>query len=420
MLKLDQQSQVTSQHTPQQPYNQELEQHHESKMYMSLNYHKTHQQTYSQANQFSQHSKLFDLRKKYLKNREDTQRRSVSHHSRIPPNRSPPKTQQTKKQYSPKQENYPVQQKKKTVPVSKNLGSNLRNILKTNFAQQPIYEENPQNENIRKEYSQIVQIPNEYQSIDSYTFIKTLGIGATAEVKMARHKDLEIDVAIKIYDKKKMNNMHLKNLEREVEILNQLKHPNIINLYHMYENDKSIYLIMEYSSPTNLEIFMKGRPFKRINEDEAKIIFRQIIDAIYYMHQQDICHRDLKFENLLIDYNTRKIKLIDFGYSIKINGKQTCSCGTPQYMAPELVKKGSYDQSVDIWACGIILFKMVTGVFPFRGNSEKDLNKKICLGKIEYPSFVSFQVKQLITGMLKVDQKERLTIQEVQQSQWLQ
>ncbi|CAD8201605.1 unnamed protein product [Paramecium octaurelia] len=420
MLRLDQQQQVTSHPTPQQLYNQEFEQPHEPAMYMSLNYHKTHQQIYSQASQFSQHSKLFDLRKKYLKNREDTQRRSVSHHSRIPPNRSPPKTQQTKKQYSPKQENCPLQQKKKTPPVSKNLGSNLRNILKTNFAQQPIYEENPQNENIRKEYSQIVQIPEEYQSINSYTFLKTLGIGATAEVKMARHKDLEIDVAIKIYDKKKMNNMHLKNLEREVEILNQLKHPNIINLYHMNDNEKSIYLIMEYSSPTNLEMFMKGRPFKRINEDEAKIVFRQISDAVYYMHEQDICHRDLKFENLLIDYNTRKIKLIDFGYSIKVNGKQTCSCGTPQYMAPELVKKGSYDQSVDIWACGVILFKMVTGVFPFRGNSEKDLNKKICLGKIEYPSFVSFQAKQLISGMLKVDPKERLTMQEVQQSQWLQ
>lgn len=91
---------------------------------------------------------------------------------------------------------------------------------------------------------------------------------------MARNKELDIEVAIKIYDRKKMNNMHLKNLEREVEILNLIKHPNIINLYHTYENDKSIYLIMEYSSPINLETFMKGRPFKRINEDEAKILFR--------------------------------------------------------------------------------------------------------------------------------------------------
>lgn len=78
---------------------------------------------------------------------------------------------------------------------------------------------------------------------------------------------------------------------------------------------------MEYSSPTNLETFMKGRPFKRISEDEAKILFRQIADAVTYMHSLDICHRDLKFENLLIDYNTRKVKIIDFGYSVKVNGK---------------------------------------------------------------------------------------------------
>lgn len=91
-----------------------------------------------------------------------------------------------------------------------------------------------------------------------------LGAGATAEVKMAKHKDLDLDVAIKIYDKKKMTPMLVKNLSREVDILNSLKHPNIINLYHTIDNDKSIYLVMEYSSPTNLETFMKGKPFKRI------------------------------------------------------------------------------------------------------------------------------------------------------------
>ncbi|CAD8097236.1 unnamed protein product [Paramecium sonneborni] len=419
MIHFDQQKQITLQTSPEEYFNQEYDQATETNMYQSLNYQKSHLPLNSQTFLPNQHSKLYDLKKKYLKNREDTHRRSVSFHNKMQTNKSPIKSQQTKRQCSPKQENYQPLQKKKTMPVQKNLGNNLRNILKSNYQQQVSYGENPENVIIRKEYSQLIEIPIENQEINSYCFIKTLGIGATAEVKMAKHRELDIEVAIKIYDRKKMNNMHLKNLEREVEILNLIKHPNIINLYHTYENDKQIFLIMEYSSPINLETFMKGRPFKRINEDEAKILFRQIADAVAYMHKLNISHRDLKFENLLIDYNTRKVKIIDFGYSIKIDTKQTCSCGTPQYMAPELVKKNAYDQSVDVWACGVILFKILTGVFPFRGNSEKDLYKKICQAKLEYPSFVSNPARQLVSSMLRVDLNERISMQDVLLSQWL-
>lgn len=172
---------------------------------------------------------------------------------------------------------------------------------------------------------------------------------------------------------------------------------------------------MEYSSPTSLDCFMKGRPFKRVNEEEAKIIFRQIVDAMREMHSQNIAHRDMKLENILIDYQTRKVKIIDFGYSVRIepNQKQLISCGTPSYMAPEIVKKSPYDLSVDVWACGVILFKLLTGVFPFRGNSEKDLNKKIVTGKLEYPSFVNCGAKNLINLMLRLDPRDRITIQDV-------
>lgn len=130
------------------------------------------------------------------------------------------------------------------------------------------------------------------------------------------------------------------------------------------------------------------------------------------MHSEHIIHRDLKLDNILIDNNTKKVKVIDFGYSIrcKPNEKHTISCGTPSYMAPELVKKASYDSGVDIWACGIILYKILTGVFPFRAANEKDLAKKISLGKFEYPSFTSQSAKSLINNMLKLDYNDRISM----------
>lgn len=118
------------------------------------------------------------------------------------------------------------------------------------------------------------------QSLEMYWIGKTLGQGATAEVKMAKHRELDIPIAMKIYDKKKMSQQAQKNLEREVQILYQMKHPNIIRLHHQIVTDKQIYLVMEYTSPTCLNTYMRGRPYKRISEDDAKVIFKQLVDSV--------------------------------------------------------------------------------------------------------------------------------------------
>lgn len=140
-----------------------------------------------------------------------------------------------------------------------------------------------------------------------------------------------------------------------------------------------------------------------------------------YLHEKNILHRDIKLENILIDYTTKKIKLIDFGYSVIINPtiKAQVSCGTPSYMAPEIIRKSGYSFGADVWACGIILYKIATGVFPFRGNSEKELFRKILTGRMDFPSFISASCRSLILSMLKVDPAERVSISQVAENPWL-
>ncbi|CAD8104040.1 unnamed protein product [Paramecium sonneborni] len=291
------------------------------------------------------------------------------------------------------------------ISAQPSIGSHLRQILKQQFIPTSSTN-NIQNEIIRTQDTQLQEVPFELQDIKMYQILNVLGHGATAEVKMARHKMLDIVVAIKVYG----NNANIQLLEQEVLILQLLSHPNIIKLYYKLESQQSIYLIQEYFSPMTLDNYMKGRTIKRLSEDQVKIIGKQLTNAIAYLHSLQIIHRDLKLENILIDPQTMKIKLIDFGYSIQTDKELSVQCGTHQYMAPELIKKQNYDNKVDIWACGVILFRLLTGLFPFKGNNEGELNKKIIAGKLEFPSFMNGSSKALLQGMLNVNSQLRTLV----------
>ena len=154
---------------------------------------------------------------------------------------------------------------------------------------------------------------------------------------------------------------------------------------------------------------MKMKYFVIIYNLKAKIIFKQVVDAVKYCHHKNVVHRDIKLENLLVNEN-RVVKLIDFGFSIAIDPatKLNIFCGTPSYMAPEIVNKMQYSFPADIWALGILLFKIITSAFPFRGDNklishflylgtdDKELYRKINCGKIEFPSNVSNPAKSLV------------------------
>ena len=177
-------------------------------------------------------------------------------------------------------------------------------------------------------------------------------------------------MAIKMYERYKLRDeIRSENLLNELNILKLLDHENIIKLYENIQGTKMEFLVMEYGPKQMLSDFSKNYHHRRILEYEAKMIFQQVIEAVAYLHEENIVHRDLKMQNILIDERFQ-IKLIDFGFANFYNKhkKYNVFCGTYSYMAPELVCRVPYDgKATDVWSLGVLLYIILTGDFPFKG-----------------------------------------------------
>ncbi|PSK39717.1 hypothetical protein C7M61_001522 [Candidozyma pseudohaemuli] len=251
---------------------------------------------------------------------------------------------------------------------------------------------------------------------------RTLGRGSTGRVRLAKNVDTGRLAAVKIVPKlnfKKLENPKYKNLdatklpygiEREIIIMKLISHPNIMGLYDVWENKSDLYLILEYIEGGELFDYLIKRG--RLLEYEAINYFKQIIHGIGYLHQFNICHRDLKPENLLLDFN-KNIKIADFGMAaLQVNEKLLeTSCGSPHYASPEIVAGKNYHGAPsDIWSCGIILFALLTGHLPFDDENIRKLLMKVQNGKFIMPSALSWEAKDLISRMLRVNPNERILI----------
>lgn len=251
---------------------------------------------------------------------------------------------------------------------------------------------------------------------------RTLGRGSTGRVRLAKNVDTGKLAAVKIVPKlnfKKLENPKYKNsdatklpygIEREIIIMKLISHPNIMGLYDVWENKNDLYLILEYIEGGELFDYLIKRG--RLLEYEAINYFKQIIHGIGYLHQFNICHRDLKPENLLLDFN-KNIKIADFGMAaLQVNEKLLeTSCGSPHYASPEIVAGKNYHGAPsDIWSCGIILFALLTGHLPFDDENIRKLLMKVQNGKFIMPSALSWEAKDLISRMLRVNPTERILI----------
>ena len=259
------------------------------------------------------------------------------------------------------------------------------------------------------------------KSVCEFVLGEKLGEGNFGVVRMATNRQTGEKVAIKILEKSKLTNYNDKNrLEREINILNKIHHPNIVKLFCTIETDRQIFIIMEYIKGNELFQYILVR--KKLEEEEAFYFFIQIINCIDYLHKIRIAHRDLKTENIIIEQGTKEIKLIDFGLSNIYEDGQLLStaCGSPIYAAPEMLEGKPYKGStVDIWSAGVILYYMLCGYFPFEDSSNEKLYKKICKGKFEIPKFLSKNAKDLISKILVVNIQRRINIKDIKKHPWV-
>ena len=263
--------------------------------------------------------------------------------------------------------------------------------------------------------------PNTHEKIICDFVIKeTLGKGAFGVVKLAINTQTGEKVAIKIINETKIAKEQKLNFLREIEILKNIKHPNIIRLYCHISKQKQLYLITEYIK--GIELFQYISLKKKIEESEACIYFQQIICGLEYLHKMGISHRDIKSENILVDHHLKEIKIIDFGLSNKYSDKSellSTLCGSPLYAAPEvLTGKGYKPRPVDIWSAGIVLYFMLSGKLPFQADTDEELYNKIIDAKITNIKGISKEGNDLVKQILNPNPRKRISILKIKKHPW--
>lgn len=259
-------------------------------------------------------------------------------------------------------------------------------------------------------------------SVEDYIIGKQIGQGAYATVCFGLHKESSRKVAIKIYEKYKLlDPQRRKSVRCEIRLMERLRHPNIVIFHEALDTSKQIYLVMDYIGGGSLHHFLKKRPGRRLEDQVAKRLFFQVCQGVRYLHDRHIVHRDVKLENLLLD-EAGTVKIIDFGFSTIIHpGKKLkIFCGTPSYMSPEIVGRKEYSGfCADIWAMGVLLYALLCGSFPFRGQNDRDLYRKIVRGVFQIPEHVGNESRNLLNRVLTTDMDRRPTVDDVLADMWL-
>lgn len=256
-----------------------------------------------------------------------------------------------------------------------------------------------------------------------YEMGRLLGQGTFAKVYYGKNLISNESVAIKVIHKDHIKREGLmQQIKREISVMSLVRHPNIVELKEVMATKGKIFFVMEYVKGG--ELFAKVAKGK-LKEELARKYFQQLVSAIDFCHSRGVSHRDLKPENLLLDDN-EDLKVSDFGLSalpeqLWNDGLLHTQCGTPAYVAPEVLRKKGYDGAkADIWSCGVILFVLLSGYLPFQAENVMKMYRKVFKAEYEFPPWFSTDAKQLISKLLVSDPEKRISIPEIMQNPWFQ
>jgi serine/threonine protein kinase len=248
-----------------------------------------------------------------------------------------------------------------------------------------------------------------------------IGVGGFGKVYKVRHKVSRNVFAIKVINKKKILEHDLvEQIKLEVKIMYKLDHDHILRLYNHYEDDDNFYLILQYCAKGQIYSLLKREG--RFSEKVAAQYLRECIAAVQYLNSLDppIIHRDIKPENILLD-SSGQVKLADFGWSNYFDEDARLTyCGTPEYLAPEMIKQSGHDKTLDVWNLGVLLFELLTGSPPFEGKSQAELFKNILELNVKWPKSFSAIAKDLIQKLLKIEPSQRLPVEQILEHPWFQ
>eukprot|EP00027_Filamoeba_sp_ATCC50430_P017759 CAMPEP_0168570170 /NCGR_PEP_ID=MMETSP0413-20121227/16574_1 /TAXON_ID=136452 /ORGANISM="Filamoeba nolandi, Strain NC-AS-23-1" /LENGTH=658 /DNA_ID=CAMNT_0008602767 /DNA_START=34 /DNA_END=2010 /DNA_ORIENTATION=- len=243
-------------------------------------------------------------------------------------------------------------------------------------------------------------------SLDDFEWLDILGTGTFGKVRLCKHKLTQKFFCMKILNKSRIVRLkQTEHIHNEKNVLKSISHPFIVRLYSTFKDKANLYLLMEFVPGG--ELFNYIRRATRLPNDAARIYAAEIILALEYLHSKDILYRDLKPENLLID-ETGHIKLTDFGFAKFVPERTMSMCGTPEYIAPEIILSKGHAKPVDWWSLGILIFEMLAGYPPFNDEPNRTIFEKIVNDKPEIPSFFDDNARDLIEKLLCVDPTRRL------------
>ncbi|KAM3407008.1 hypothetical protein ACQJBY_000821 [Aegilops geniculata] len=261
--------------------------------------------------------------------------------------------------------------------------------------------------------------------LGAYELGRTLGEGNFGKVKQARHRATGEHFAVKILDRGRVLSLRGADdqVRREIATLTMLAHPNVVRLHEVAASKTKIYMVLEFVNGG--ELFDRIAIKRKLSEREGRRLFQQLIDGVSYCHGKGVYHRDLKPENVLID-RKGNIKISDFGLSalpqhLGNDGLLHTTCGSPNYIAPEVLQNRGYDGSLsDIWSCGVILYIMLVGHLPFDDRNMVVLYQKIFKGDTQIPEWLSPGAQNLLRRILEPNPMKRINMAEIKIHEWFQ